>query len=266
MKLYGYQLPLPFEILARKMVLGFSPQLVIVGDETGVGKSMLGARASEIILYRAFGKIWKPKDNLFFKMKDFKDELLKSSHRIFIIEEAEIELGSDEWQNIQNKYFNRMKSTQRIKGNLYIVILPIFMQLARKNRRSVNYLWDVKGRGYFKAYKIIKKASQVLGDELGKWFICNCTYQLPTCKKEYDISDKINKDKIEEEEGRKLEYQIALKEVKKDIIYYTYTCPYCDFVWKTKRTPKDKINKECPMCKKYIYWDKDHVKITRILS
>jgi len=266
MKLYGYQLLLPFEILARKMIMGFSPQLIIVGDETGIGKSMLGARASELILYRAFGKVWTPKENIFFKMTDFKDELFKSSHRIFIIEEAEIELGSDEWQSIQNKYFNRMKSTQRIKGNLYIVILPIFMQLARKNRRSVNYLWDVRGRGYFKAYKIIKKASQILGDELSKWFICNCTYQLPNCKKEYDILDKINKDEIEKQEGEKLEQVLQMKKIKQDIIYYTYTCPYCKFVWKTKRTPKSSANNTCPMCKKFIYWDKKHVKTTRILS
>lgn len=264
--MFGCPLAIPFEVLAKKINEGFSPLVVIVGDETGIGKSMLASRLAELVYYRACGKIWKPTGNLFFKMSEFKGELFKSSKRIFIIEEAEIELGSDEWQSIQNKYFNRMKSTQRIKGNLYIVVIPIFMQLARKHRRSVNFLFDVKYRGFFQAYKIIKRSAQILGDEIGRFHLCSCLYNLPNCKEEYDKLDILNKEKIEKEEGEKLEMAIELRNAKKDKIFYQYTCPYCDFVWRSKKLPKEFKVCQNPECKKYIFWDKQHLKIIRTFT
>jgi len=275
--MFGYPLPIPLEALAIKLISGYSPQLVIVGDETGIGKSMLGCRSAELIYYRAFGKIWKPiiydenkkilEQNLFFRMSKFKGELFRTSKRILIIEEAEIELGSDNWASIQNKYFARMKSTQRIKGNLYIIILPIFMQLAKKHRRAVNYIFDVKSRGFFQAYKLLKKASQVTGDELSKFYLGGCTYNLPNCKEDFDKLDKENKDRIEIEEGENLEYQIALKQAKKDKLKYRFSCPYCKFAWENYQIPTKTLNKSCPSCKKFIYHKQDETfKVFRVLT
>ena len=268
--MYGQQLPLAWEVLARKIVDGFSPLLTIVGDETGVGKSMLAGKTAERVLYRATGKKWLPKtdteQNLFFKMSDFKNELFESKNRVFIIEEAEIELGSDEWQSIQNKYFNRMKSTQRIKGNLYIVVLPIFMDLARKHRRAVNYMFDVKARGFFNAYKIVKNSGQLLGDEIRRFYLSSLIYGLPDCKKEYDDFDILNKEKIEIEEGKKLENIMNIRKVKRDKIKYEYICEHCGFKWQTTRTPEDVNNSNCKLCKKKCFWDSENVKQMRILT
>lgn len=273
--MFGYPLPTPLETLAIKLTTGYSPQLVIVGDETGIGKSMLGCRSAELIYYRAFGKIWKPivydddgniiEQNLFFRMSEFKSELFHTSQRILIIEEAEIELGSDDWASIQNKYFARMKSTQRIKGNLYIIILPIFMQLAKKHRRAVNYVFDVKSRGFFQAYKLKKQASQVTGDELSKFYIGSCLYNLPNCKEDFDRLDIENKNRIELEEGDKLESEMLLKKAKKDKIKYRYTCPYCSFIWENSQLPNKSFNKICPKCRKRIFHDEKTIQQFRVL-
>lgn len=221
-------LPVPFQVLVEKMLNGYSPLLAIVGDETGIGKSMLGCRTAELVYKSAFNKQWKPTGNVFFRMSDFSLELMKSESRIFVLEEGEIELGSDEWQSIQNKWFSRMKSTQRIKGNLYIIILPMFMQLARKHRRAVNYLFDVKHRGFFNAYKIRKNSSQLLGDELSKFHIGSCTYNLPLCKEEYDILDKKNKQRIEVEETERFKEEMEVIRTKRSVENIKIICPYCD--------------------------------------
>lgn len=221
-------LAFPFRVLVHKMRLGYSPLIAIVGDETGIGKSMLGCKTSELVLRAVSNKIWKPKDNLFFKMADFSLELMKSEQRIFIIEEAEIELGSDDWQTIQNRWFARMKSTQRIKGNLYIIILPMFMQLARKHRRAVNFIFDVKNRGFFSAYKIRKNSAQLLGDEMSRFHIGSCTYGLPNCKKEYDKLDHANKKRIETEETEILNEKLVEIRTKRSLENIKIICPYCD--------------------------------------
>lgn len=268
--MFGKQLPLAWEILARKLIDGYSPLVVIVGDETGIGKSMLAGKTAEKVYFRAFGKKWLPKtdkeQNLFFRMSDFRSELFESKNRIFIVEEAEIELGSDDWHSIQNKYFNRMKSTQRIKGNLYIVVLPIFMDLARRHRRAVNYMFDVKQRGFFNAYKIVKNASKLLGDEIRRFYLSSLIYGLPNCKNEYDNFDIKNKKLIEIAEGRKLENIMNLRKVKRDKIKYEYTCEHCGFIWQTTRKPSDSYNSTCRLCKKKCFWDNENVKQMRILT
>lgn len=221
-------LPVPFEVLAEKLLNGYSPLLVIVGDETGIGKSMLACRTAELVYKRAFNLQWKPEGNLFFRMSDFSLELMKSEQRIFVLEEGEIELGSDDWHSIQNRWFSRMKSTQRIKGNLYIIVLPMFMQLARKHRRAVNYMFDVKHRGFFNAYKIRKNASQILGDEISRFHIGSCVYNLPLCKEEFDVLDKKNKQRIEIEESEKFNEQMQIIRTKRAVENIKIICPYCD--------------------------------------
>lgn len=230
--LYGNKIPVrTLEGLSDKLKRGFSPLIAIVGTETGIGKSMLGGTISEKVYYRAFGGEWKPKGNLFFKMSEFKDELFNSNKRIFIIEEAEIELGSDEWYSIQNKFFSRMKSTQRIKNNLYIVILPMISLLAPKHRRALDWIFNVRQRGLVDTYKVLKRASRVSGEDLSTIWVGRFKYPLPYCKKEYDRLDIENKRRIEIEEGQILEEKQRLKNLKKDrnLNKIKYKCPYCGY-------------------------------------
>ena len=151
----NFQLPVPLEALHLKIKYGYSPMVCIVGDETGIGKSRIGLRISELVYWRTYKKKWEMQKSVFFSMTKFKDNLFDTQGEIFIIEEAEIELGSDDWQSISNRWFSRIKDTQRIKGNIYIIILSMFMSLAKKHRRRINYIVDVKGRGFANFWKIL---------------------------------------------------------------------------------------------------------------
>lgn len=263
-KKYGVPLARPFEALVNKMQNGFSPLVCIVGDETGIGKSRLGLKTAELVYYRAFGKIWKPEGNLFFKMQDFKAKLNSSESRIFIIEEAEIELGSDNWHSIQNRYFSRIKSTQRVKGNLYIVILPMISLLAPKHRRAINYIFDVKWKGFFKCTIVKKRSANLDGDDIYAFHLGDCFYSLPNCDEDFDKLDKENKQRILMEEGEQLDIKIAQKNEVRDIYYYTYTCEHCGFVWKNRSVPTDQKNKKCPKCLLLNLWTvNDGVKIIK---
>jgi len=210
------QLALPLEALSLKMKSGFSPLVCVVGDETGIGKSMFTARACELIYWRTYGKVWRPmankEENLFFFMSRMKTELFKANHRIMVIEEAEIELGSDDWQSIANRWFSRMKSTQRIKGNLYFTLLPMFMLLARKHRRAVNFIWNIKKRGFADCYLLKKRPAQIMGDDMSRVYLGSVHLKLPDCKTEYDFYDHENKKSIEQLEAEKYDYAKHLED------------------------------------------------------
>jgi DNA-directed RNA polymerase subunit RPC12/RpoP len=270
-----------FESISNKLKSGHSPLCCVVCDETGIGKSMFASRASELIYNRVYGKTWTPSGNLFFSMFDFKKELFTSNNRIFIIEEAEIELGSDNWQSIQNRWFSRMKSTQRIKVNLYFVVLPMFMQLARKHRRAVNYLFDVKKRGIVYAYRLKKYSSQLFGEDMGKVFLGVIMYGLPDCKIEYDRLDIENKHKIEikenflmENELQKMNKKMGLDKEGMPVSItdklnvgesnegYVYKCFSC----KAEIASDKKLTKaiKCPSCNQIVYLTDKDLLINRI--
>jgi len=266
---YNFKLPRPLETLSLKMKTGYSPLNVVVGDETGIGKSRWTLRASELIMWRTFQQKWEMKDNVFFSMNKFKESLFNATGRIMIIEEGEIELGSDEWQSISNRWFSRIKDTQRIKGNVYFIVLPIFMALARKHRRRVNLIIDVKGRGFANVYKIIRKPVQLLGDELSKIYIGSVQLNLPDCDKEFEILDRLNKQRIEKEQGDLFDKEIKYKELreKKRMIklekeikkeeqkteLFVYRCHACKFIFDSEKEI-DKVM-ECPNCHKRVYID-----------
>ena len=267
----NYQLPIPLEALSLKMKRGFSPMVCIVGDETGIGKSRLGLRCSELIYWRTFNKKWEMNKHVFFSMTKFKDKLFNSEGKIFIIEEAEMELGSDDWQSISNRWFSRIKDTQRIKGNLYIIILPLFMALARKHRRRINYIVDVKARGYANFWKIKRNSAQLLGDEISKTFIGSVILREPDCDSEFEILDRINKQRIEKEQGdlfdkemhyrklmqerkiQRLEKILGKETTKEKDKPYVYFCHACKFTFKSEHEIDEVI--KCDNCGKKVYID-----------
>jgi ribosomal protein S27E len=259
------QLALPLEALSIKMKAGFSPLVCVVGDETGIGKSMFVARSSELIYWRTYGKIWRPKtnaeENLFFFMSRMKKELFNANHRIMVIEEAEIELGSDDWQSIANRWFSRMKSTQRIKGNLYFTLLPMFMLLARKHRRAVNFIWNIKKRGFADCYFLHKKPAQIMGDDMARVYLGSVHLKLPDCKIEYDFYDHENKKAIEQIEGQKYDYEKHLQDKKMEKFKqfvekqngntFKYKCYSCGNKLTFDKKPTKAF--KCSGCKTIIY-------------
>jgi len=262
----NYQLAIPLEALHLKIRHGYSPLVCIVGDETGIGKSRVGLRISELIYWRTYIKKWEMQKSVFFSMTKFKDKLFDTQGEIFIIEEAEIELGSDDWQSISNRWFSRIKDTQRIKGNIYIIVLPMFMALAKKHRRRINYIIDVKGRGFANFWKIKKRSAELMGDELSKTFIGSVILSLPECDKEFEIIDRLNKQRIEKEQGELFDKELRYKELvrekkimniektlskEKQTNLYTYRCHACKFIFNSDK-PIDKVI-TCKNCHKAIY-------------
>lgn len=270
------QLNLPLEALSIKLKNGFSPMIAVVGDETGIGKTRYTSRCAELIYWRTYKQVWHPKGNMFFQLSSFKDELFNATGRVFQLEETEIELGSDEWNTIQNKWFSRIKDTQRIKGNLYFIVAPMMMAIAKKHRRRINWIIDVKHRGFANWYKIKKYSANLLGDDLSKMYIGSVVLSKPDCELEIDILDRDNKKRIETEQSeqydKEIEYNKKVREAKiikinkvlgidqeenkEKIFKYEYKCHECKFIIKSNEL----INKviKCRNCNNKVYIDEQN--------
>jgi DNA-directed RNA polymerase subunit RPC12/RpoP len=160
-----------------------------------------------------------------------------------------------------------MKSTQRIKGNLYFVILPMFSLLAKKHRRATNYIWEFKSKGFMNCYKIKKLPANVDGDDIYKKYIGSVILGLPDCKIQYELMDIENKKKIEIEEGLKYDFEKhegnkkfnKFKEWKKTKDFkeiksiYIYKCHACGHEFESKHELNRVI--KCINCGQRVFID-----------
>ena len=118
--------------IRRKRDGNHSPVIVILG-ETGSGKTCFG-----INLALALNPEWRPEENLFVSLPELTKKVITSKKQIIIMDEAGIHLNAKRWYSDFNIFFSQIIQTQRYRNNIYIIILPHILFLAKDHRRILN--------------------------------------------------------------------------------------------------------------------------------
>jgi len=234
-----------FRKIIKKMNMGYSPVVLITGNPN-TGKTSLGALLSEVIHYYLHGKEWNPEKNCFFDMNELSKKLLNAKKQSILIAEAGYDLSFDEWASKVNKFFDKVVTTQRIMGNCYILNIPVAKDLARRQRRKVDFLFDVKYWGLSKVWEMKVKTRKMSGDEFGKFYWGEISgYPLPKCHEKLKELDEQNKNRIRKELVEGMAEEERIIELKKRP-RVKYKCPGCGHVWH----PHKKNPKRCPDCQR----------------
>lgn len=121
----------------------YSPIVLIQGNMQ-TGKSTMLKVFSDIISQEKFKIDWDYKK---YCAKSF-DELIeyvdKYDDSIIAIEEAGFQLSAMEWYSKSNNLFDKIMQTQAYKHNIYFIVLPHSLGVAKAHRRLVDMTFIVK--------------------------------------------------------------------------------------------------------------------------
>lgn len=238
-KYYRYKI---FRRIINKMRMGYSPVVLITGTPNS-GKTCLGGLLSEVITFYFHGnqKPWNPEKNCFFDMNQLSFRLLDAKKQAILIAEAGYDLPFDEWQSKCNKFFDKIVTTQRIMGNCYILNIPIAKDLARRQRRKIDFLLDVKWWGMAKCWEMRIKTREMVGNEFkDKYWGEIYGYPVPKCHEKLKEMDEANKNRIRGELIEDIQEETLKVGRKKRKL----ECQFCGYVW----TPRTEKPRRCPEC------------------
>jgi hypothetical protein len=133
---------------------GYDNFLLIDGKE-GFGKTTLG---SQICYYvsKETGRRFTHED-IYFRVKQLLEEMQKSRARIFLLDEAELDLLSEQRGKMQ-RYFMQMLMAARKKNHFIVAIIPTIKKLKSfVVERAIGFIRvyspDNLSRGYYAYYK-----------------------------------------------------------------------------------------------------------------
>jgi hypothetical protein len=135
------------EMIMKQQKKGHSPMILVTG-RTGTFKSLGTLTICSEILDLKDEKKGEEfiNNNLFVDIRDFVRKIRKAKKEILIIDEAGIHLYSKTWQSDFNRYFYQIVQTQRHRNNIYFVILPVAMSLAKDHRRMIDFEVEMIGK------------------------------------------------------------------------------------------------------------------------
>ncbi len=152
--------------IMKKHEAGKSPIILITG-ELGNGKTMAGIGIARSIHKKIHGTAdWDMKGNIFHDVRTFVRKMFTAESQILLFDEAGVTLNAKEFWSKFNTAFYKVIQTQRFKNNIYIIILPIAMSLARDHRRMIDFKLEMVKKRYAKVWLVKKKWSAMKGDEL----------------------------------------------------------------------------------------------------
>ena len=110
------------KIIETRFKLGFQTVILITGD-TNSGKTKFGLLVQYLINK---GLLKKPMsmDNYYYSVIDIAKELDNLSKDTVFYDEAGDELDMRAWNNVFNKILSNILQTQRVKRNIYFIIVP----------------------------------------------------------------------------------------------------------------------------------------------
>jgi predicted Zn-ribbon and HTH transcriptional regulator len=248
-----------FRRIIQRMGMGYSPVVLITGPPN-TGKTCLGALLSEVIEFHFKKREWDPETNCFFDMNELSYKLLDAKKTPILIAEAGYELAFDEWQSKYNKFFDKIVTTQRIMGNCYILNIPVAKDLARRQRRKCDFIFDVKWWGMSKCWEMRIKTREMVGNEFKtKYWGEIGGYPVPKCHKKLKQLDEDNKNRIRKELIQGIQEEkmktIELKELKRT----KFRCT-CGYEW----SPRVKNPRRCPNCQKKIFMSRGNLDVEKI--
>ncbi len=239
-----------FYKLFRKIKTGYSPVILITGG-TNTGKTCLGALLCEFLDLKINKRIWDPEKFTIFDMDQFSAKFLDAKRTPFLIAEASYDLNYDAWFSKANKFFDRIVTTQRVKENCYIMNVPVAKDLARRQRRKVDYLIDILYWKFARVYNVNVKRRELFGNEFKPYRMGEIVgYPLPNCFKELKKFDEQNKERINEEVHKEYYEETQKIEAKRRHDLRRFICPSCEYEWR----PRVKYPKRCPSCQLKLKW------------
>ena len=244
-----------FRKIIQKMRWGYSPVVLVTGHPNA-GKTMLGGLLAEAITWDLHRQPWNPKDYCFFDMNQLSYRLLNARKQAILIAEAGWDLSFDQWMSKCNRFFDKVVTTQRVMGNCYILNIPVAKDLARRQRRKVDFLFDVKRWGLAKVWEVKIKTREMAGNEFGGWYwgeISN--YPLPKCYKLLKLLDEENKNRIRGELVTDFQEELKIEEIKKAKPKTKLRCGECGYEW----IPRKKHPRRCPGCMRKLLFDDDQL-------
>ncbi|MGQ4876137.1 MAG: ATP-binding protein [Promethearchaeia archaeon] len=164
--------------LYAKWKKGHSP-LVLICGETNTGKSMTALKIAE-----SLNPNFNPLENVFFGVLDFIRKLKKAKKEILIIDEAGYQLGSKEHYSLFNKVFHKVIQTQRYKNNIFIVVLPMALSLAKDHREMINLEIEMLRQGIGTTWIVQHKWGALEFDKkiIRRWYLGHIIIQMPNKK------------------------------------------------------------------------------------
>jgi len=247
-----------FKRILQKMRWGYSPVILMTGNPN-VGKTALGGLISEVISFNFHNIPWNPEKYTFFDMNELSYKLLNVRKQCILIAEAGYDLSFDEWMKKASKFFDKVITTQRIMGNCYILNIPVAKDLARRFRRKIDFLFDVKRWGLAKVWEIKIKTREMVGNEFGGMYWGEISgYPLPRCWKQLKEMDEANKNRIRKELIDNFQQERKIEETKKTI--RKLRCGDCNYEW----MPRTGHPRRCPNCQRRLLLNDDKLSEKKI--
>lgn len=121
----------------------YSPIVLIQGNMQ-TGKSTMLKIFSDYISQKKNDCDWDFKKYCARSFDEFIEYADKYDNSIVAIEEAGFQLGANEWYTKSNNLFNKIMQTQAYKHNIYFIVLPHSLGIAKMHRRLVDMSFIVK--------------------------------------------------------------------------------------------------------------------------
>jgi len=131
----------------------YSPIILICGKQRR-GKSNIGLAVGNIFMQYFHNKPFDPEKNLFFDPVDMIEKMDKSFREPLIIDEAGVLFNSQEFYSHLNIALNKIIQSQAYLNNIYIMILPMARDLAKRHRHYINFRLNMIKRGVARVHKL----------------------------------------------------------------------------------------------------------------
>lgn len=141
-----YGNPVILNHIRNQIKKGYSPIILVVGQQRS-GKTALALRLAYEI-----NNDFNTQTDMFFKIEDFAQAISENTHKVFILDEAGIELDPYEHMAIHQRVYSHIIQTQAYKNNVIFIVLPFASEIGKRHCKHVNAILEVFGRGCFKTY------------------------------------------------------------------------------------------------------------------
>jgi hypothetical protein len=127
---------------------------MIVGKQRR-GKSNMGLAIADKLMHYFHDRPFEPRKNLFFDPLDMIIRMEEARKEPLIIDEAGVGLNAQEFYSHLNIAMNKIIQSQAYLNNIYILILPMAMNLAKVHRNYINFRLNMIARGVARVHKFI---------------------------------------------------------------------------------------------------------------
>ena len=140
--------PLVIQFIKNRMSKGYSVIILVVGG-TRTGKTALALKLASMLDPK-----FDIEKDLFFEIDKFAIAISSQTNKIYVLDEAGIELDPYEHMAIHQRVYSHIVQTQAYKLFCLFLITPFASELGKRHSKYANVLMVVLNRGCYKAYSV----------------------------------------------------------------------------------------------------------------